>query len=331
MKCPICDNFIFKKLFDLHDDRYGEPNLYSVKECKECGHFCTFPRIENEGLSKLYGTFYPRKNIDLKSIINEAKIESKKFSAFFRWLKGTNNQGQFHTKKDDFFLDIGCGSGVSLIEAEKLGAKAFGLEADPNITKISQTLNLNIFQGDLEESPFKDIKFDLIILNQVIEHIPEPDILLKRLTTKLTKNGLLIISFPNVNSIWRFLFRERWINWHVPYHLHHFKAKNFSILLNKCGFQIIKKKSITPYVWSLMQIRNILKPIQIGEKNEKWMSYKPSNTINKTDNDIFNKIKNLFKILIKILIIVPITIFNRFIDLFGFGDSLMFFIQKIDK
>ena len=141
MRCPICDNFSFKKILNLHDDRYGEPNLYSIKECKECGHYCTFPRIKNERLTNLYGTYYPRKNIDLKSIVQEAQNERYKFSRFFRWLKGTNNQGQFYAKKDDLFLDIGCGSGVSLIVAENLGAKAFGLEADPNIKIIGKTLN----------------------------------------------------------------------------------------------------------------------------------------------------------------------------------------------
>ena len=327
MRCPICDNLKFRKVFNLYDDRYGEPNLYSIKECRECGHYCTFPRIRNDRISNLYGTFYPRKNIDLKSIVKEAQKESYKFSGFFRWLKGTNNQGQFYAKKDDFFLDIGCGSGASLIEAENLGANAFGLEADPNVEKISKELNLNIFQGNLEESPFKDIKFDLIVLNQVIEHIPEPDILLKKLIPKLTNNGVIIISFPNVNSFWRFLFKERWINWHVPYHMHHFKGKNFGRLLKKCGFQIIKKNSITPNIWSLMQIRNILKPIEIGEKNNQWISHDSSNKVNKTNKNIFNNLNIVLKTLIKILIFTPITILNRFIDLFGLGDSLIFFIK----
>ena len=46
MRCPICDNFVFNKLINLYDDRYGEPNLYSIKECTKCGHYCTFPRIK---------------------------------------------------------------------------------------------------------------------------------------------------------------------------------------------------------------------------------------------------------------------------------------------
>jgi len=180
MRCPVCNNFEFKKVFNLYDDRYGEPNLYSIKECLKCGHYCTYPRIKNEELSNLYGNFYPRKNINIESLINEAKKEFNKLSRFFRWLNGTNNQGQFYAKKNDLFLDLGCGSGVSLIQAQHLGANAFGLEADPNIKRIAKKLNLNIFNGDLEDSPFQNICFDLIVLNQVIEHIPEPDILLKR-------------------------------------------------------------------------------------------------------------------------------------------------------
>ncbi len=327
MRCPICDNFVFNKLINLYDDRYGEPNLYSIKECTNCGHYCTFPRINNKQLPDLYSKFYPRKNINLDAILEEARKESKKFSGFFRWLKGTNNQGQFYAKKDDFFLDIGCGSGVSLIEAEYLGANAFGLEADPNVEKIKKSLNLNIFQGNLDESPLKDTSFNLIVLNQVIEHIPEPDILLKSLNTKLIKDGLIIISFPNINSFWRFLFKEKWINWHVPYHLHHFNEKNFTNLIKKCGFKIIKKKSITPNIWTLMQLRTIRKSILIGEKNNQWITDNRFNSTNKTNKTIFNKLKILLKKLLKILILFPITIFNRFIDLFGLGESLIFFLK----
>ena len=270
MRCPVCNNFEFKKVFNLYDDRYGEPNLYTIKKCLKCGHYCTYPRIKNEELSYLYGNFYPRKNINIESLINEAKKEFNKFSRFFRWLNGTNNQGQFYAKKNDLFLDLGCGSGVSLIQAQHLGANPFGLEADPNVKKIAKKLNLNIFNGDLEDSPFKNICFDLIVLNQVIEHIPDPDILLKRLTNNLKKNGMIIISIPNVNSFWRFFFKEKWINWHVPYHLHHFKEKNFMRMLDKCSLEIIKSKSITPNIWSLMQIRTLFQKSKIREKNNLW-------------------------------------------------------------
>ena len=76
-----------------------------------------------------------------------------------------------------------------------------------------------------------------------------------------------------------------------------------------------------------MQLRTIRKSILIGEKNNQWVTDNRFNSTNKTDKTIFNKLKILLKKLLKILILFPITIFNRFIDLFGLGDSLIFFIK----
>ena len=323
MKCIICNNSEFKKVFNLYDDRYGEPNLYSIKECIKCRHLCTFPRIKNEELSDLYGNYYPRKSINIEAIVNEAKKECSRFSSFLRWLTGSNNQGQFYAQKDDFFLDVGCGSGVSLLEAKYLGANPYGLEADPNVKRIAKNLNLRIFNGNLEDSPFKKIFFDLIVLNQVIEHIPEPDLLLQKLRNNLTKKGLIIISIPNVNSFWRFLFREKWINWHVPYHLHHFNKKNFIKMIDKCGLKIIKSRSITPNIWTLMQIRTLIKTNKIREKNNQWISNKKSYFISGNKKKLTNKLK----IILKILILIPITILNRSFDILGLGDSFIFFIK----
>ena len=134
---------------------------------------------------------------------------------------------------------------------------------------------------------------------------------------------MIIISIPNVNSFWRFFFKEKWINWHVPYHLHHFKEKNFMRMLDKCSLEIIQRKSITPNIWSLMQIRTLFQKSKIREKNNLWISNKNSVLMKKNTNNLFNK----SKIVLKILILTPITILNRLIDIFGVGDSYIFFVK----
>ena len=74
-------------------------------------------------------------------------------------------------------------------------------------------------------------------MNQVLEHFPDPDIGLKVLTKKLKTNGKIIIVIPNANSLWKIgPIGRKWINWHVPYHLHHFNEKNFRKMINRCGF-----------------------------------------------------------------------------------------------
>ena len=199
IKCPICNKCEFKTISRLFDDRYGEPNTYSISKCTNCNHLITIPRIKNKDLSSLYGNFYPRKDLSPDAILQEAKAENSKFSKIIRWLKGTNNQGQFFIKKNQSMLDIGCGSGVSLIEAAKLGATAFGVEADPNIKHLAEKLNLNISIGDFDKNTYFGKSFDLIVMNQVIEHIPEPNNFLKVIKERMSKDSILIVSFQIQN------------------------------------------------------------------------------------------------------------------------------------
>ena len=72
-----------------------------------------------------------------------------------------------------------------------------------------------------------------------------------------------------------------------------------------------------------MQIRTLFHKNKIRERNIKWISSNQTSLINKNGNFIYIKLK----IIIKILILIPITILNRFIDMFGLGDSLIFFIK----
>ncbi len=322
MKCPICDNLKFKKIFNLYDDRYGEPNLYLIKECLKCGHLCTFPRIKKEDLSNLYGNFYPRKNINIKSLVDEAEKESRKFSRFFRWLNGTNNQGQFFIKETQSMLDIGCGSGLSLIEVANMGGHAFGVEADPNIKNLAEKLNLDIFIGDLNKNTYKGKVFDLVVMNQVIEHIPEPNKFLEIIKDKMSKKSTLIISFPNTKSFWRYISGKKWINWHVPYHLHHFNDVNFERMAKNCGFKIVNKKTITPNIWTIMQIRAFFKNTKLGEKNNLWNQAYSNKKNMKSKKLIFNSIKIFLKFILQFFLIL----LNRIIDIFGMGDSLIFFL-----
>ena len=59
----------------------------------------------------------------------------------------------------EVMLDVGCGSGVSLLEAKALGATAFGVEADPNVKPIAEVLGLSIHFGNLQDIPFPEKEY----------------------------------------------------------------------------------------------------------------------------------------------------------------------------
>ena len=200
LNCPVCENKKFETFKDVFDDRYGEPNKYNLAKCTRCNHISTFPRLQEKDLGELYKKYYPRKDINYEEILKKSNKDFSLMSNLLYWLKGVNNQGHFYAKKEEIVLDIGCGDCSSLIEIRNLGAKAFGIEADINVKSIAESLDLDVHFGSIEDNPFSGKKFDLIVMNQVIEHIPEPDKCLKIVKQRLSERGRMILVFPNMGS-----------------------------------------------------------------------------------------------------------------------------------
>jgi 2-polyprenyl-3-methyl-5-hydroxy-6-metoxy-1,4-benzoquinol methylase len=255
MRCPVCEGGDFFPGLAVFDDRYGEPNEYCLGECMGCGHTATWPRLEEVQLPNLYGAYYPRKSLSVEALAQQANGVDRPLSFLRRWWLGTDNQGQYVVRSGERVLDVGCGTGVSLLEAQALGAEVWGIEADPNVQRIARALHLRIHAGSLYDQPFPGLVFDLIILNQVIEHIPDPDQTLKLLRARLAPGGRIVLVFPNVKSIWSYLSGARWINWHVPYHLHHFHERTFSRMASRCGYRVARSRTITPNLWLILQLR----------------------------------------------------------------------------
>ena len=223
-------------------------------------------------------------------------------------------------------LDIGCGDGQSLLESKILGLDSYGTEKDKNVKKIAKKLNLKIYFGQQIENAFPGIYFDIIVLNQVFEHIPDPSKLFNEIKNKLKPNGKVIVVIPNRASIWKKITREKWINWHIPYHLNHFNYQSFKKIASNCGFKIEKHKTITPNAWTVLQLRSLFIENKRGKKNNLW-GY---NTNSKIIKKISYKSKKLIRYVLFFLPYILITFFNRVIDFMKIGDSLMI-ILKVKK
>ncbi|MGO7208680.1 class I SAM-dependent methyltransferase, partial [Rhizobium ruizarguesonis] len=102
------------------------------------------------------------------------------------------------------------------------GIESWGIEADPNVRTIADHFGLQVHIGNIYDLPFPDMKFDLIVLNQVLEHVPDPSAMLQAVRERLTPQGRVIMAFPNTGSFHHKIWKDRWINWHIPYHQNHF-------------------------------------------------------------------------------------------------------------
>jgi len=101
-------------------------------------------------------------------------------------------------------LDIGCSDGKFTIEfSKKVGAKkVYGLEIDKYLIREARSKGIICKKSDANKKlPFRDNFFDVIICNQVVEHLYDPDNLFQEINRILKMNGYLYISTPNLCSL----------------------------------------------------------------------------------------------------------------------------------
>ncbi len=106
-------------------------------------------------------------------------------------------------------LDIGCGDGHKTIKfKEKISCrKMVGLDGVQERLKVAKKIGVDdVVKSDLEKGwPFKNRSFDIIISNQVIEHILDIDHFISEIYRILKPKGYCVISTENLSS-WHNIF-----------------------------------------------------------------------------------------------------------------------------
>lgn len=98
-------------------------------------------------------------------------------------------------------LDIGCGGGalIAFLKGQYPKTTAYGVEIVPEAADIAKYF-ANVICDNVEcmEFPWQKDFFDYIILGDVLEHLHEPENILKKLHKHLKPTGQIIVSVPNV-------------------------------------------------------------------------------------------------------------------------------------
>lgn len=100
-------------------------------------------------------------------------------------------------------LDAGCGMGGISIAMAKMKGRVFSLDFNAKFIPIAKTRALEekvdavFIRGSNEKLPFMDNFFDIIICNDVIEHVPEPMNMISEFDRALKPGGLLYLTTHN--------------------------------------------------------------------------------------------------------------------------------------
>lgn len=134
-------------------------------------------------------------------------------------------------------LDVGCAIGTELVVARERGWEGVGLELSRASVRIAREQGLDVREVPLEESGFPAGHFDLVTLNHVLEHVPEPGPFLRAARRVLAPGGLLFVAVPNVNAWIRFVRGERYAWTFQDDHFVHYSTRTLGRVLGKHGFR----------------------------------------------------------------------------------------------
>ncbi len=188
------------------------------------------------------------KNADQKKIYVEKEIQKSFIQEFNARLDALE---KFYPQKGTL-LDVGCGVGHFLAEAQKRGWKVKGLDISSGAKAAAKDLyGIDVEVGSLDGGLFHSERFDVITLWDVIEHIRKPLENLNYASQLLKEDGILVMKTPNEGGFFKqsalnlyriFGMPASFLLKYVYYLPHYFSysKKSMNYLLRSAGFEMIR-------------------------------------------------------------------------------------------
>ncbi len=268
--CPVCKEKGIPLYNDLKDRIFKTPGLWNIKKCPKnnCGTLWLDPTPVEADIIKLYDDYHthvtlpfvPHKSVTqpIFDRIRASYLAHKygykplspsvinklwRFVAYLHpgWIDiQAANIYYLPAKHEGLLLDVGSGNGDTLRSMKNMGWDGVGIDFDEGAVKNARSNGLDVRLGELSAQKFEDNSFDAIIINHVIEHANNPLGLLKESYRILKKNGVMVVTTPNVKSIGHAIYGKNWRGLETPQHLHLFTNKSLHKIADDAGYTNIK-------------------------------------------------------------------------------------------
>jgi SAM-dependent methyltransferase len=154
-------------------------------------------------------------------------------------------------------LEIGCGAGEFSKQFLRSADENWAVEPNPDAARLAREGKMHVLVGtyDEVESELPDGYFDLVICNDVIEHMRDHDHFLRAIQSKMRAGGVIVGSVPNMLYFTAFVKLLAFKDW--PYsdqgildrtHLRFFTAKSFGRSLTNAGFTIERLQGMNNFL-----------------------------------------------------------------------------------
>ncbi len=226
--CAICNHNSTHLKFKL---------TFDVYQCKKCGfQFCPDASFDKSFKS------------DLNEENREKALKGVRKDNFNRIISSVKKYAVISPKG----LEVGCGYGWFLETCSENNIECKGIEPETRFNNDYKKSGFEVVNGFYPEVISENSRFDFIVFNDVIEHIPDIQSIINANYSFLNPGGLLILNLPMRSGLVYFmskfayllgvksLLNRMWqFNFHSP-HISYFNAKNLVDFVSQGSFELIE-------------------------------------------------------------------------------------------
>jgi len=231
--CPACQSENYEKKFVKEG--------FDFVICNDCETYFINPRPTFEILNRFYEN---SKCLKHWKKFFQATEESRKKNIFEPRSKRVIDICKKHNKSEGILLDVGAGSGTlcEIIQEQGNFKKVIAVEPSNDLAEECRKKNVDVIEKPIEKIALDSV--DVITSFELIEHLFNPKEYILACAKALSKDGLFILTTPNIKGFDLLVLGKASTNIAGPNHINYFHPESLSNLLHNCGLEVIE--TLTP-------------------------------------------------------------------------------------
>lgn len=222
--------------YDNFMDDWIEALTLEVRKCGDCGHLWHYMQPDQESIFKMYDS-------RSSSNLSAGKHTAEPSGAMVKQMISLLKLLRYRSINSAKLLDYGSGKGIWSKAAVVAGFQVTAFE--PSAERSSCLDENELIEKKYDIHELKGLKFDVINLEQVLEHIQDPIALMKSLKEYCYSHTVVRISVPNVERHYSesdqdwdgYPFNGQTMHIMSPYeHLQGFTPKSFLTAIKVAGY-----------------------------------------------------------------------------------------------
>lgn len=226
-KCEICNKASWNKFSE------------KLIKCEGCGLLRMGDDVSGEKIDDIYNNGYFSGN-------EYADYLGDRHSLEINFKKRVKRIESLVDLSGVLLIEIGCAYGFFMNLMKGRVGKCIGFDVSREAVEYAKnTFGLEAYSGDF--LAYDNEKADIVCMWDVIEHLPNPDEFINKISDVLKSGGYLCLTTGDSGSLVAKLRGDKWRLIHPPTHIFYFSRQTIEKLLNKHGFEVISIKHPSVY------------------------------------------------------------------------------------